>query len=70
MPIDTVHIDHLGPFSKTRKGYQYILVIVDAFSKFLLARPTRTINSVETLEVLKDVFSLFGYPRSCSVHHI
>lgn len=63
VPMDTVHIDHLGPFSKTRKGYQYILVIVDAFSKFLLARPTRTINSVETLEVLKDVFSLFGYPR-------
>lgn len=63
VPMDTLHIDHLGPFSRSRKGYQYILMICDAFSKFLIARPTKTLNSVETLEVLRDVFSLFGYPR-------
>ncbi|CAH2223957.1 jg18393 [Pararge aegeria aegeria] len=63
LPMDTVHIDHLGPFSRTRKGYQYILMLNDAFSKFLIARPTKTVNSVETLEVLRDVLSLFGYPK-------
>lgn len=62
VPMEMVHIDHLGPFSKTRKGYQYILMIVDAFSKFLIARPTKTINSVETVEILKDMCGLFGYP--------
>lgn len=62
-PMVTLHIDHLGPFSKTNKGYQYILMIVDAFSKFLIARPSRTINSIETIIILKDMFSLFGYPH-------
>lgn len=62
-PMETVHIDHLGPFSRTTKGYQYVLMIVDSFTKFLIARPTRTINSVETVTVLRDMFSLFGFPK-------
>lgn len=34
-PLDTFHIDHLGPLPSTAKCYKYILVIVDAFSKFV-----------------------------------
>lgn len=61
-PMRMVHVDHLGPFCRTKKGYQYMLVITDAFSKFVIAEPTRTVNSVETIRVLKRIFSLFGYP--------
>ncbi|KAJ0169320.1 hypothetical protein K1T71_015204 [Dendrolimus kikuchii] len=43
IPMEVVHIDHLGPFCRTKRGYQYILMI--------------------TVTVLKDVFSLFGYPK-------
>ncbi|CAK1554040.1 unnamed protein product [Leptosia nina] len=57
-----IHVDHLGPFCKTKKGYSYMLVMTDAFSKFVVAEPTRTLNSIETIRVLKKVFSLFGYP--------
>lgn len=63
VPMDTLHIDHLGPFCRTKKGHQYLLVIVDSFTKFLIARPSRTINSIETVNILRDVFSLFGYPK-------
>lgn len=34
VPLDTLHIDHLGPLPSTKKSYGHILVIVDAFSKF------------------------------------
>lgn len=35
LPLDTYHIDHLGPLPSTRKNYKYIFVVVDAFTKFL-----------------------------------
>lgn len=68
-PMVMVHIDHLGPFCKTAKGYQYMLVITDSFSKFVIAEPTRTVNSVETIRVLKRLFSLFGYPEKLVSDH-
>lgn len=68
-PMLMVHVDHLGPFCKTVKGYQYMLVITDAFSKFVIAEPTRTVNSVETIRTLKKIFSLFGYPDKLVSDH-
>lgn len=35
-PFETVHIDHYGPFKKEKNGYKYILVIIDAFTKFVI----------------------------------
>lgn len=34
MPLHTYHVDHVGPLSSTAKGYKYLFVIVDAFTKF------------------------------------
>lgn len=68
-PMKMVHVDHLGPFCRTRKGYQYMLVVTDAFSKFVIAEPTRTVNSVETIRVLNKIFSLFGYPERLVSDH-
>lgn len=68
-PMRTVHIDHLGPFCKTKKGYQYIFVLTDSFSKFVMAEPARTVNSVETIRILKRLFSYFGYPNRVISDH-
>jgi len=35
VPLDSYHIDHLGPLPSTKKSYRYIFVVVDAFSKFI-----------------------------------
>ncbi|GJQ73143.1 hypothetical protein Trydic_g1770 [Trypoxylus dichotomus] len=56
IPFGMVHIDHVGPFS-------YILVLVDAFTKFTLAKPTRILGSAEAIIKLREVFSEYGYPR-------
>jgi len=33
LPFDTVHVDHLGSLEKTGKGYRYVMVVIDAFTK-------------------------------------
>lgn len=35
VPLNTYHIDHLGPMTSTSKLYEYLLVIIDGFSKFI-----------------------------------
>jgi len=35
VPLDVYHIDHLGPLASTKKNYRFILVVTDAFSKFI-----------------------------------
>ena len=63
IPFHTVHIDHVGPFCRSTKGNQYVLMVVDAFTKYTLAKPTRTLRSSEAIQKLREVFGEFGYPR-------
>lgn len=35
IPLDTYYIDHLDPMQTTQKKYQYIFVVLDAFTKFV-----------------------------------
>ncbi|KAJ8967975.1 hypothetical protein NQ317_000799 [Molorchus minor] len=63
VPFDTVHVDHLGPFVKSARRHSYILMVIDAFTKFTIAKPTRTLSSVEVIEQLRWIFGEFGYPR-------
>lgn len=62
IPMHTLHADHLGPFVKTRKGHTYVLVIIDSFTKFVFAKATKSCSSIETIRLLKEVFTLFGNP--------
>lgn len=35
VPFDTLHIDHLGPLPKTKSRNKHILVVIDAFTRFV-----------------------------------
>lgn len=59
----TIHIDHLGPFVRSKRGNIYILAIIDSFSKFILVKAVRNTKSCSTIKVLKDIFALFGSPK-------
>ena len=50
-PLHTWHIDHLGPYTKS-SGYSYILMVVDSYSKYLFAHPTKTLKSMEAINIL------------------
>jgi transposase InsO family protein len=64
VPMHTVHIDHVGPFPKSKAGNSYLLTLIDAFTKYIVVKPTRTLGSTECLRCLREIFGTFlGYPR-------
>ena len=63
VPLDTFHIDHLGPLPSTKKRYHFIFAVMDAFSKFVRLYATKSCNSAEVIDHLKKQSILFGNPR-------
>lgn len=61
-PLHTLHLDHIGPMTETKKQYNHILTIVDAFTKFTWIFPTKSTTSKETIEKLKIHQQHFGNP--------
>jgi transposase InsO family protein len=62
-PMETWHIDHLGPLPSTSKRYEYILSVVDGFSKFTWLFPVKRTAVDEALKKLEVLADVFGYPR-------
>lgn len=62
IPFHTIHIDHLGPFTKSKKGNAYILTIVDGFTKYMFAKAVKSTKTKHTLRVLQELFFDFGLP--------
>lgn len=63
VPYKTLHLDHFGLLEETVDRFAYILVIVDAFTKFTWLYPTRSTGSEEVINVLESLFSIFGRPE-------
>lgn len=61
-PLNTYHIDHLGPILSTKKN-AHILVVVDGFSKFTWLYPTKSTTSEEVISRLKKQAVIFGNPQ-------
>lgn len=62
MPFHTLHADHLGPFVRSKRGNTYILVIIDAFTKFVNIRAVRDTKTTTAIKIFKEHFSYFGAP--------
>lgn len=62
IPFDTLHIDHLGPFQKAHHEHKYILLVTDAFTKFVKLFPTKTTNTNEVIKHLQNYFSFYSRP--------
>ena len=48
-PFQVICADHIGPLPKDEEGYQYILVVICAFSRWIELFPTKTTTAEETL---------------------
>ncbi|XP_046142387.1 uncharacterized protein K02A2.6-like [Osmia bicornis bicornis] len=57
-PLERMHIDYAGPIDG-----QYILVFVDAYSKFPDVGITQTISANKTVEMCREVFCRYGPPE-------
>ena len=59
----TVHVDHLGPFKRTRRGNMHLIVLVDGFTKFTMLRPTKSTKTKNVLSLLKEAMSIYECPH-------
>lgn len=58
-PFKIIHIDHYGPVDNSRLK-KIILVVVDGFTKFLRLYTTKTTNTKEVINALKDYFRAYS----------
>ncbi|XP_058987852.1 uncharacterized protein LOC131806936 [Musca domestica] len=63
IPFRSINIDHMGPFPKSKKGNQYVFLIVCSFSKYTIIKPTRNTKTAPVITALREVMSIFGQPR-------
>ena len=62
-PIERIHLDILGPFTPSSSGNQYVLMLVDQFTKWIEAYPLRDQRTETMATVVIDNFiSRFGCP--------
>ena len=60
-PMVRMHADTLVRF-KEYNGYQSILVVVDAFTKYIFTHPVRKANQRSVIEAFTAIFTRFGQP--------
>ena len=61
--IWTADLMDMQRFASVNKGYKYILVVLDVFSRFAWARPLKNKTGKETAAALQDIFSQGRIPE-------
>ena len=62
IPFHTLHLDHVGPFIRTRNRNTQILTIIDGFTKFFILKPVHSTKTKGVIKALDQLFVLFGVP--------
>lgn len=62
-PLEKVHLEFLGPLLRTEAGNEYILMIVDSFTKWVECLPLPSQTAELTVQAaIMEFFVWFGYP--------
>ena len=69
LPVEDVfarlHVDILCSLPKSKQGFQYVLLVVDSFSKWTEAFPLKTQEAQEIADILyNEIFTRYGAPRT------
>lgn len=61
IPFHKVHIDHLGPFKTSLKGNAYLIVLCDAFTKYVMIKAVRSATTKPVIAFLNALSLFFGH---------
>lgn len=61
-PWECVAVDVMGPFPRSPRGNQYLLVVTDHFSKWVELFALRSLTSKRIWSCLMETFTRFGFP--------
>lgn len=62
IPWHTVHVDITGKLSGKSEQKEYIIVLIDAFTKFVYLSHTMKLDTDSCRKAVRSVISLFGVP--------
>jgi transposase InsO family protein len=62
-PLDIVSVDTLGPMKETLNQNRFVIVAVDAFTRFLEAKALKTVTAKEANEFLLEYLGRYGAPK-------
>jgi transposase InsO family protein len=62
-PMVQLHIDTIGPLPKDDQGHEYILVIIDAFTRFVELYATKDTTALSAAQCLLDHAGRYGFPQ-------
>ena len=66
-PFEVLALDHIGPLVIDEKGHQYVLVLIDAFSRWVELYPTKGVTADETAKCIFQHLGRFGAPEESSL---
>lgn len=62
-PWGTIAIDYMGPYTRSKSGNSYLLVVLDVLTKFCVLKPMKRAESKSLIKfVEEEIFLLFGVP--------
>jgi hypothetical protein len=59
-PFQVICADHIDPLPKDGEGYQYIMVVICAFSRWIELFPSKTTTAEETARCIHQHFGRWG----------
>lgn len=62
--MERLAMDTIGPLDKDQRGYSYVLVITDTFSRYVELYPLITLEAIEAARALLTHFSRYGTPTT------
>lgn len=62
-PFRILHMDHFGPLCESSNGSKHILVIIDAFTRYVWLFSTKSTTSKEVIKHLTSLFHILGFPE-------
>lgn len=63
-PWESLYMDFVGPFPRSKSGNVYLFVVIDNFSKFVVIHPIKEANTRAITKFLENnIFLVYGVPK-------